>query len=533
MDETEKNPVISVSGSTDSTIPPEPKNLRRRLWWIFILTFAAYLLPAPIGDGHFILTKSRADSWNDQARIATVESLAEQGTLAIEYTKWGWFTGDKVLLREHFYSTKPPLISAVGAVSYGILRSVVKLLTGHELTYRANEDIVYPFVTLTTSVLALALLITYFYRALHLVNISNSARWWLFWALAIGSLYPAYSTVLNNHTIAGAGIFIAFYYVMRYRLGGRLKWWETIWAGIAVGFAGVNDFTGALPFVIFTFLLIVIHDFRFITQRVLKPQEGSIAIIASLILGILTITAFLIGERGIAIILFGPLAVALLIGIFYSVRGKSNSLLFLIGILLPVAAHLFINSRITGNWLPTYIQSDVYITAPPGYFGEVLRPDESGLLNRERWSYIGAALFGVRGVFLYTPALLIGLIGAISIALERGNRIRLEAISVILAILAGWGYVLLIASSNYGGTSYGFRYALAATPILLFFCHRVFTDWKETGAAILRNAVVWGAIIGLIAIPYPWGIFGQLPRTDCSIVENLEYIILNALIYLS
>ena len=511
-------------------IPPEPKGLRRKLLWIFILTFVAYLLPAPVGIGHFVLTKSRADSWNDQARIATVESLTEQDTMAIEYTKWGWFTGDKVLLREHFYSTKPPLLSAVGAVSYAVFRSAVKILSGHELTYRQNEDIIYPWVTLTTSVLALALLLTYFFRALHLVNISDKARWWLFWALAIGSLYPAYSTVFNNHTIAGAGIFISFFYVLRYRLGGPLKSWEAVWAGLAVGFAGVTDFTGALPFVVFFFLLLIIKDLQFPPLKKLKPQHGTIIAGLPLAAAAVILSFILIGERGIAIVFFGPIIIALLMCLFLLSRKKPNSLLFFIGILIPIIAHLFLNSRITGNWLPTYIQSDVYIATPPGYFGEVLRPGESGFFNLERWKYIGTALFGIRGIFLYTPALLIGLISAVAIALKRGNPMRLEAISLILAVLAGWGYVLLFASSNFGGTSYGFRYALAATPLLIFFCHRIFTDWKTYGGPIFRNAVAWGAIVGLIAIPYPWGMFGQLPATLCSIVGNLGYIALT-LIY--
>ncbi|MCX6646128.1 MAG: hypothetical protein NTY09_07215 [bacterium] len=516
-------------------IPPEPKGLRRRLRWIFILTFVAYLIPAPIGIGHFLLTKSRADSWNDEARIATVESLVEQKTMAIEYTKWGWFTGDKVLLREHFYATKPPLLSAVGAVSYAAFRGVVKATTGQLLTYRKNEDIIYPYVTLTTSVLSLALLLTYFYRALYLVNITDKARWWLFWALAIGSLYPAYSTVFNNHTVAGAGIFISFYYILRYRLGGPLKWWEALLAGLSIGFAGVTDFTGALPFLVFFFILLLIHDFRSISlpSNILKPQEGSIALGISFALAAAFLSIFLIGERGIAILFFGPLIVSILICLFLLSRRKPGSILFLIGILIPVAAHLFLNSRITGNWLPTYIQSDVYIATPPGYFGEVLRPDESGFLNWDRWIYVGTGLFGIRGIFLYTPALLIGLICATAIALKRNNPMRLDAIALVLSVVAGWGYVLLFASANFGGTSYGFRYALAATPLLIFFCHKIFTDWEKIGAPVFRNAVAWGAIVGLIAIPYPWGMFGQLPATLCSIVGNLEYIALTLMYGLS
>jgi hypothetical protein len=558
-----------VPGEPVCRIPAEPAGVRRACWWIFVLTFAVYLIPSPIGPGHFIVTKSMAASWNDQARIATVESLAERGTMAIDHSKWGWHTGDKVLLREHWYSTKPPLLSAVGAVSYMVGRHLVKLVTGHELDYRHNEDLIYPYVTLTTSVLAFALLLVYFYRALHLVPLSRTARWWLFWALAIGSLYPSYSSVFNNHSVAGAGVFIGFYYVLKYRLGGRVGWWEALWAGIAVGFAGMNDITGALPFVVLFFVLIVLRDLPIaglwpvrarqcrahpaLGSSVRPHEAGYVSIVLALAAVFAAASWVLIGRRGTAVLLFAPTLVALAVAVVLAARRRPIALLFLIGVLLTLIAHLFLNSRVTGNWLPTYIQSDVYIAVPPGYFGEVLAPEEAGALYWARWKYVGTALFGIRGVFLYTPALLIGLVAAFAAAFNRSHPLRAEAVSLLLAVLAGWGWVLFFASPNFGGTSFGYRYALAASPLLIFFCYMVFDDpggatacrpyrahpalpvrsinWKERRliSTLFRNAVAWGAVVGLIAIPYPWGIFGQLPATQCSIVESLGYMALNAL----
>jgi hypothetical protein len=521
-----------MSPVAENTIPPEPKHLRRTCWLIFILTILVYLIPNPFGEGHFLLTKSRAESWNDQARIATVESMVERHTLAIEHSKWGWMTGDKVLLRDHWYSTKPPLLSAAGAVSYMIGRWAVKAITGHELTYRHNEDVIYPFVTLTTSVLAFALLLVYFYRSLFLVRIPSGARWWIFWALAAGSLYPAYSTVINNHSVAGAGVFIAFYYVIRHRLGGRVKWWEFVWAGLSMGFAGMNDFTGALPFLPLFFVLIALYDFPLAQFRFTgMSQRGYIAAGMATILAVVSFALLRIGPRGTAIILFTPLLFGIVIGAALAVRKRPASILYLAGVLVPVIAHLYLNSRITGNWLPTYIQSDVYIAVPPGFFGEVISPEEAGALYWARWKYVGTALFGIRGIFLYTPTLLFGLVSAFAIAFRRGHRLRLDAASLIIAVLAGWGYTLFFASPNFGGTSYGYRYALAASPILLFFCYRVFTEWKGPAlTTIFRNVVAWGTLVALIAIPFPWGIFGQLPSTQFSIVENLSYIALSILV---
>ena len=515
-----------------TSIPHEPRWLRKRLWLIFLVTMAIYILPNPFpAGGHFLLTKSRADSWNDEARIATVESLTERGTLAIEYSKWGWFTGDKVLLREHFYSTKPPLLSVVGAFNYWVFRDVIHIFSGEWITYLKNEDIIYPWVTFTTSGLAFALLLVYFYRSLFLVELSNSARTWLFWALAIGTLYPAYSTVLNNHTISGTGIFIAFYYVMRHRLGVKLKIPEALFSGLSAGFAGVNDLSGALPFVLFFFLLIGLNDFPW---AILKNKRAW-AIIALLIFLIVLASAIPLVllnllSKPLAIGLFLAFNTGLAFSIILAINKRPATLCYFIGLLIPAVAHLFFNSRITGNWMPTYIQSDVYIATPPGYFGEVVSPSKAGILFWQRWVYAGTALFGIRGIFLYTPILLLGLGAAIMTALKKHDQLRWDALSAVIGVIAGWGWVLLFASPNFGGTSFGVRYALTATPILVFFCHKLYIPGsKPIWAAFMRNAILWGFIFGLIAIPWPWGMFGGLPSTQASFAGNLEYISLNFL----
>lgn len=522
------------NSSQAAEIPAEPVGLRRRCWFIFLFTMLLFLIPSPVGPGHFLLIKSRAESWNDQARIATVESLVEQGTLAIERTKWGWFTGDHVFLREHFYSTKPPLLSAVGAVSYWILRKAVHLITGNELTYIRNEDIIYPWVTYTTSVFSFALLLVFFLRALFLVEMSPNTRNWLFWSLAAGTLYPAYTTVFNNHTIAGAWMFIGFYYVLRYRLGGIFRWWEAIFSGLALGFAGVNDFTGSLPFMVLIYCLLAFHEtVNSGRENRNRHQRGTIAVVT--VFAIASILAFSpkIGSGIIAGLLLGSVLIAFINAVFLLFRKKPSTILCLIGLMIPVLIHLWLNSRVTGNFIPTYIQSDVYIATPPGYFGEVISAEEAGILFWARWKYIGTALFGIRGIFLYTPVLLIGLLAVIADVLRKKHHLKLEAVIILLTVLCGWGWVLLFGSPNFGGTSFGFRYAIPATPLLIFWSYRILQNKNPLVGTIYRSAFVWGLFVALVAIPYPWGIFGQLPPTQNSLVGNLEYIAMNILIALS
>jgi len=75
-------------------------------------------------------------SANDRSRLATVRSLAEQGTYAIDdiVAQRGWDTIDMVKHRgrdgaEHLYSSKPPLMATLMAAPYWL----VYRLTGASL----------------------------------------------------------------------------------------------------------------------------------------------------------------------------------------------------------------------------------------------------------------------------------------------------------------------------------------------------------------------------------------------------------------
>src|SRR4029079_3545931 len=68
-------------------------------------------------------------SANDSSRWATVWSLAERGTYQIDeiIRRPGWDTIDKVRYQEHFYSSKPPLLSTIVAGLYWALNRATGL----------------------------------------------------------------------------------------------------------------------------------------------------------------------------------------------------------------------------------------------------------------------------------------------------------------------------------------------------------------------------------------------------------------------
>src|SRR4051794_35272272 len=63
------------------------------------------------------VTHCSSMSWNDDSRMATIQSLVESGTLVIDHSDFVG-TGDKVFVNGHFYSEKPPMTAVIGAAVY-------------------------------------------------------------------------------------------------------------------------------------------------------------------------------------------------------------------------------------------------------------------------------------------------------------------------------------------------------------------------------------------------------------------------------
>jgi predicted nucleic-acid-binding protein len=85
--------------------------------WFGVILFVVFMLIWTL------LTKVHTHSWQEESRMATVQTLVEQGTFIIDHTEFNR-TGDKVFLNEHFYSDKTPLLSVAAAGAYSILHDL-------------------------------------------------------------------------------------------------------------------------------------------------------------------------------------------------------------------------------------------------------------------------------------------------------------------------------------------------------------------------------------------------------------------------
>ncbi|MFT4109639.1 hypothetical protein [Propionicimonas sp.] len=180
----------------------------------------------------------KAWSWNDASRMATVQSIVERGTLAIDGTDF--YTMDKVQVGGHFYSDKPATPQLFGALVYAPLKAL-----GIEL--RPGWNLAYYLITLLTVKLLWWLSLIAFHRALRYTGLVGSRRLWLTAALGVGTLALTWSATFNSHSWAASWMTIGFLFFLRARRGTHTAR-DIFVAGLAFGLAGGADVaTLALP----------------------------------------------------------------------------------------------------------------------------------------------------------------------------------------------------------------------------------------------------------------------------------------------
>lgn len=447
-----------------------------------------------------IFTKHHAASWNDQSRFATMEALVENPPniprFAIDYTTWGWWTGDKIYDGKHFYSTKPPVLSVIGAGIYYILYH------GFSLDYSnpRHEGIIYFIITFLLMGVPTSLMLALFYDLMYRMGLSRQQSLLLTLALGFGSFYLPYTTVFNNHTFAGVAIFISFYFLFRVMEHKGSRGWNFFFSGLLIGLALVVDIVGAAPFAA-AFLLYTLT--LGLKKEWYKPLHKGM-------------------------LLWGPFAFFPIVARFVTQRkvrwfGLELWGNFILGLFIFVAIHAYLNIQITGSLKPIYTQQALYTKlAVEGYYGEVLKASE-GIFSEARIRYIINSLFGIRGVFLYTPILLFCFYFMIKVAFDRLNRFSRIAALILIFLIPSWIY-LLFETENYGGTSYGSRYFIAPQPMMFFFlCYLYRYGMSARVKGWFYEIFRLSVLMSVVGMMYPWGIAGNLPPSNFSFFNNLQY----------
>jgi len=190
-------------------------------------------------------------SANDRSRWCTVRALVNDGTYVIDKMTHGkdpnWKTIDQVKHRgpdgrEHFYSSKPPLLPTLLAGEYWVIRQ----LTGADIVQ-------FPFyvgriMLLVTNVLPLLLYFVVLARLIEQRGKTDWGRIYVMAAATFGTFLTTTAVTINNHLPAAICVLLAMAISLPIWHKNQRSLFRFFAAGLLAGFAAANELP-ALSFV--------------------------------------------------------------------------------------------------------------------------------------------------------------------------------------------------------------------------------------------------------------------------------------------
>ncbi len=207
----------------------------RRGAYAVVFAFACGLLTAAVWRAAPLL------SANDRSRWCTVWSLVERGTYRIDEIDAapGWGTIDKVRHNEHFYSSKPPLLSTMVAGVYWVVRATTGW-TLDEQTEETTRTILW-IVNVLPMLAAIGVMIALVERSAR----TGFARVFVVAAFALATFLTTFTVTLNNHTVAALAVLFSLYPAARILCDGAASPARFALAGFFASFAAVNELPAA------------------------------------------------------------------------------------------------------------------------------------------------------------------------------------------------------------------------------------------------------------------------------------------------
>ncbi len=227
MDRPQRSDGRSTAGS------PWRRACRSR-WAIWALLYGVALLALP-------RIRPEVVGANDSSRYATMIALVERSTLHIDGVYLSARTMDKVRVDGREISTKPPLLSVVGASIYLVLHELFGL------SFREDEAVVVTILVALLCTLPLLLLLWMFFGLLRREGISPEVALGTTALLGCGTLCFPFATILVNHLPSTTALFAMFVVAREVRSGRRKGWrWEA-GAGLFGCLAVAFELTAIFP----------------------------------------------------------------------------------------------------------------------------------------------------------------------------------------------------------------------------------------------------------------------------------------------
>src|SRR5690349_796511 len=173
---------------------------------------------------------------DELGRLATIQSLVERRSLAIEASEFLPPRGDTIRHGEHVFSDQPPALSVLLAGPYWMMRRC-------GLTFATNPALVAYLLTLIGATIPVAAAAGLIYRMGRLFELPRRRRTLLATAVAFGSGLVSYGVVLNAHAPAAAlvlGSAACIVHVAISRRPGVTSGWLAV-AGLCAALAATID----------------------------------------------------------------------------------------------------------------------------------------------------------------------------------------------------------------------------------------------------------------------------------------------------
>ena len=394
----------------------------RNEWRIFLLFFILFIF----------FTKTYPISPNDRARLAGIQSVVENRTFAMDHSMFDSI--DKVKIGEHFYSEKP-------VMSYLVFVPIYAVLYNQGITFANKLSGVYYLLTLLVLGLSTSIMLVYFYRFLGRYGLSPAVRFFFTFALGVGTAIFPYATVINNHALAAAFLFLSFYAALSSKNA-----WQYAGAGLLAGLTATFDIaTGPIFLVVFSIWLL--------WRRI----------------------------------------------------GLRKLLAYGAGASIPIAAYLLVNYVVSGSIIPFTLHSAYFNYPGSSFANGAGVAGQAAFDMARTTKYLWDITFGVKGLFIFNPLLLFSVAGLIiTIAYKRRYRaeaifMALGIVSTIAFFVTktdNWG------GCNYGFryTVPIIPILFAYTPAV-FKRHKVPALWMLFTIGLALSVFI--SMMGLVQ--HPWG----------------------------
>jgi hypothetical protein len=405
----------------------------------------------------FIFVHRGIQGQNDLSRFVAIDSLINRGTWQIDGSSWAqkrvtrdgrsYLLMNDIVLhpRGHFYSSKPPVLSFLGA---GVLRVLQWL--GGEFSFERPHDALPTFVLTWFLVGGLTAM------AFHQMRSRAGAllppmKADIATILTLGgTLFLTYSTTFNNHTVAAALVLLAFFSLGMHAGTKHPSTGAVLLAGLAMGFAAVID----------------------------MPVGG----------------AFGLG-MGLYII--------------FGMRAPRRLAVFGLAVLPGLLLHCWLQYSIWGSVLPVQVMSGLgsfegnYWGDPVG--ADAWRISRWKYWALTLFSTRG--LFTLSPILLLGAAgLADGLLKRRDEDRRRENRVKFAVLTVLFGILLNIWYYSFEGPTNFGGACFGFRWYIGFTPILSWYAISYFAGHRHDRGVrrIFYACGVTSLTFALIGMQNPW-----------------------------